>query len=90
MSCVITDQKKYVIIGTAQIKNSQSEKLLGVTTNTKLRFGINIQKKRRKARIKLKTLGRISPFMNNIKKEDLSEFIFEYKIYLFSTNVDVP
>ena len=54
----------YVIIGTAQIKNKQSEKLLGVKIDTKL-FVMHIQQICGKARTKLKVLGRITPFMKN-------------------------
>ena len=55
-----TGQKVYVVIGTAQIKNKQSEKLLGVKTDIQQICG--------KARTKLKALGRITPFMKNREK----------------------
>ena len=38
-----TDQQVHVNLGTAQIKNSQYEKLLGVTYDTKLSFKTYIQ-----------------------------------------------
>ena len=58
-----TDQHLEVYIGVAQIENSSSEKLLGVTIDAKLSFMKHIQQIYTKARAKLKALARITPFM---------------------------
>ena len=73
-----TGQKVYVVIGTAQIKNKQSEKLLGVKTDTKL-IVMHIQQICGKARTKLKALGRITPFMKNREKIILVNAFFNAK-----------
>ena len=54
-----------VKIGEAQIKNSSSERLLGVTIDAKLSFEKHIKQISAKARAKLKALARIA----NIKKK---------------------
>ena len=59
-----TDVHVQLKIGTAQIENSSSEKLLGVTIDTKLSFEKHIKQIYAKARAKLKALATISPFMN--------------------------
>ena len=53
-----TDQQVLVNLGTAQIKNSQYEKLLGVKIDTKLNFKTHIQQICGKANAKLKALAR--------------------------------
>ena len=63
-----TDEHVQVKIGTAQIENSLSEKLLGVTIDVKLNFVKHIEQIYAKARIKIKALTRIAPFMNTEKK----------------------
>ena len=72
-----TDQPVHVHVGTAQIKNSQYEKLLGVTidTDAKLNLETHIQKICGKASVKLITLTRIAPFMN-IEESSCNEYIF--------------
>ena len=62
-----TDEHVQLKIGTAQIKNRSSKKLLGVTIDAKLSFEKHIKQIYAKARAKLKALERIAPFMN-IKK----------------------
>lgn len=57
---LITDQEVYVNIGTAQIKNSQQEKLLGVKNDTQLSFKTHIQQICEKVKAKLKALARIA------------------------------
>ena len=60
-----------VNIGAAQIENSSSEKLLGVTTDAKLSSEKHIEQIYPKARAKLKALSRITSFMNTQKKKVL-------------------
>ena len=69
----------HVNLGTSQIKNSQYEKLLGVTIYTKLSFKTHIQQIYGKANSNLRTLARIVPFMN-LEKKDLNEYIFQCTI----------
>ena len=64
-----TDEHVQVKIGTAQIKNSSSEKLLGVTIDAKLSFEKHIEQICAKARAKLKALARIASFINIKKKK---------------------
>ena len=59
-----TEEYVQVKIGTAQIENSPSEKLLGVKIDAKLSFEKNIEQIYAKARVKLKALARIAPFIN--------------------------
>ena len=70
----------HVNLGTAQIKNSQYEKLLGVTIDTKLSFKTHIQKICGKANAKLKALGRIVPFMNLEKRKILMNAFFNAQV----------
>ena len=59
-----TSQQVHAYIHTAQIKHSQYEKLLRVTTDTKLSSKTHYQEICGKGRAKLKALARITPFMN--------------------------
>ena len=69
----------HVNLGTAQIRNSQYEKLLGVTADTKLSFKKHIQLIYGKANAKLKALVKIIPFMNLEKKKILMNAFFNVK-----------
>ena len=66
-----TDEHVQVKISTAQIVNSSSEKLHGVTVDAKLSFLEDIEKIYAKSRAKLKALARISLFLNIKKKKVL-------------------
>ena len=65
-----------VKIGTAQIENSSSEKLLGVTIDVKRSFEKHIQQIYAKTKAKLKALGRIASFINMNKKKVLVKVFF--------------
>ena len=64
-----TDEHVQLKIGTAQIENSSSEKLLGVTIDAKLSFEKHIEQIYAKARAKLKALAKNAPFINIKKKK---------------------
>ena len=70
------DQHVQVKIGAAQIQNSSSEKLLGVTIDAKLSFEKHVEQIYARARAKLKALARIAPFMNIQKKKVLMKAFF--------------
>ena len=63
-------------IGTAQIKNMQNEKLVGITTDSKLSFDKHIQQICSRTSAKLKALARIAPFMNITKRKMLLNAFF--------------
>ena len=71
-----TYQHVQVNIGAAQIKNSSSEKLLGVTIDARLSFEKHIEQTYAKSRAKLKALARIPPFVNIQKKKVLMKPFF--------------
>ena len=60
-----------VNIGTAQIENTQNEKLLGNLIDSKLSFDKYIQQICSRAYAELKALARIAPFMNITKRKIL-------------------
>ena len=66
-----TDHYVQVNKGSAQIENSSSEKLLGVTTDAKLSSEKHFQPIYAKSRAKLKLLAGVSPFMSIHKKKVL-------------------
>ena len=65
-----------VNIGTAQIENTQNEKLLGIIIDSKLSFDKHIQQICSRASAKLKALARIAPFMNITKRKILINAFF--------------
>ena len=69
----------HVHLGTAQIKNSQYEKLLGVIIDKKLSFNTHTQQIWGKANAKLKALVRIASFMNLEKKKISMNAFFNAK-----------
>ena len=71
-----TDKQVHVDIGTAQIENTQNEKLLGITIDSKLSFDKHIQQICSRASAKLKALARIAPFMNITKTKILMNAFF--------------
>ena len=71
-----TDEHLPAKIGAAQIENSSSEKLLGVTIDAKPSFEKHIEQIYAKARAKLKDLARIAAFMNIKKKKVLMTEFF--------------
>ena len=71
-----TDEHVQVKIGTAQIENSSSEKLLSVTIDAKLSFVKHIEQIYAKGRAKLKAWARIAPLMNIKKKKVLMKALF--------------
>ena len=70
------DEDAQVKIGTAQIENSSSKKLLGVTIDAKLSFVKHIEQIYAKARAMLKALARIAPLMNIKKKKVFMKAFF--------------
>ena len=58
----------HINIGDAQIENTQNEKLLDITTDSKLRFDKHIQQICSRASAKLKAIFKIAPFMNITRK----------------------
>ena len=71
-----TDKQVHVNIGTAQIENTQNEKLLGITIDSKPSFDKHIQQICSRASAKLKALARIAPFMNITKRKILMNAFF--------------
>ena len=58
----------HVNIGTAQIENSKCQKLLGINIDSKLTFEDHINRICKKASAKLNALGRISYYMDPLKR----------------------
>ena len=71
-----TDQHAYANTDTTQIENTQNEKLLGLTIDSKLSFDKHIQKICSRESAKLKALARIVPFMNITKRKILMNAFF--------------
>ena len=87
MSC--TGQHVQVNVGAAQIENSSSEKLVGVTIDAKLSFQRHIEQIYAKAKAKLKALARIAFFMNIQKKKVLIKAFFTAQFTYRPTNLNV-
>ena len=66
----------HINIGTAQIENTQNEKLPGIITDSRLSFDKHIQQICSRANVQLKALARIAPFMNITKTKTLMNAFF--------------
>ena len=71
-----TNKQVHVNIGTAQIENTQNEKLLGIRNDFKLSFDKHIQQIYSRASATLKTLAGMVPFINITKRKILMNFFF--------------
>ena len=67
----------HVNIGTSQIKNGDCERLLRIDIDCKLSFENYINQICSKARAKIKTLARITPFLNKRKRKQLMNAFFK-------------
>ena len=66
----------HVKIGTSQIAKIECNKLLGINTDSKLTFEDHINRICKKARAKLKTLSRISYYMDHLKRQLIVNTLF--------------
>ena len=64
------------------IKNSDNEKLLGVTVDTNLNFNCHLENILKKAGKKVHAIARITPYMGIPKKKLLMNAFFYFTIYL--------
>ena len=69
----------HVNISKSQIKNSDCERLLRIDIDFKLSFENHINQICSKARVKMKALARIAPFLNK-KKKATDECIFQISV----------
>ena len=72
-----TNEKIVTKVDSAEIENSQSEKLLGVTIDSLLSFEKHINNMCGKAKAKLSTLSRVAHFMNFNKRKKLMNAFFK-------------
>ena len=72
-----TKEKVVTKVDSADIENSQSEKLLGVTLDSDLNFEKHINNICGKAKAKLSALSRVAPYMNFEKKKTLMNAFFK-------------
>ena len=72
-----TRNKLPVKINEVQIKNSQSEKLLGITIDNYLKFEDHLNNMCRKASTKISTLSRIAPYMDLPKRKQIMDALFK-------------
>jgi len=71
-----THENVHVNIGTSQIKNSHSEKLLGIKIDSDLNFEEHISSICKKASAKLNALARISPYIDEGKRRLIMNAFF--------------
>ena len=72
-----TNEKIVTKVDSAEIENSQSEKLLGVTIDSQLSFEKHINNICGKAKAKLSALSRVAHFMNFNKRKKLMNAFFK-------------
>ena len=72
-----TSCKLTVKIKNVQIKNSQSEKLLGITIDNDLNFEDHINNICRKASVKVSALSRIAPYVDLPKRKQIMNAYFK-------------
>ena len=73
---VNTNELTEIQIGDFSIKNSASEKLLGVNTDRKLNFDCHVNHSCNKANKKLGALARVTPYMTLGKKKIVMNSFF--------------
>ena len=83
------DKQVHVNIGTAQIENTQNEKLLGIAIDSKLSFDKHIQQICSSESAKLKAFSQNSALYEYYKKENINECLLQFPIQLLSVNLDV-
>ena len=66
----------HVKIGTSQIAKIECNKVLGINNDSKLTFEDHINRICKKARVKLKTLSRISHYMDHLKRQLIVNILF--------------
>lgn len=74
---ISNDQKEHVSIGTTQISDSKSEKLLWVNIGNKLHFENHIKIICGKTQEKINALKRVAPIVN-LEKRNLTNSQFKY------------
>ena len=82
---ISTEQKVHVNIGTAEMKNSNSAKLLGTHVDSNLCFKRHKNTMCGKVRAKISALGRVAPHMNTenndeSETENNDECLFQFRI----------
>ena len=77
------EEKVRVNIGTTQIENNNSEKLLGVHIDNTLGFGKYINTICRKAQAKTSALGRIARYVNIEKRKIIMNAFFNSQLFQF-------
>ena len=82
---ISTEQKVHVNIGTAEMKNSNSAKLLGTHVDSNLCFKRHKNTMCGKVRAKISVLGRVAPHMNTenndeSETENNDECLFQFRI----------
>ena len=79
---LLSEKTKHVAcINHIQIENNTSEKLLGVTIDSDLKFDIHVNNLCKEAAQKLNALARISGYMDSSKKTIMKAFITSYFSY---------
>ena len=74
---ITSDENVHVNIGTSRIKNSGSERLLGIDIDCQLSFQKHTNQISSKARAKVKVLVRIAPFLSKRKRKLIINAFFK-------------